>query len=284
VTTRRDYNAEALQAVKNVLIELVQILGEFRDHIVVVGGSVPGLLVRDAAEPHIGTLDIDLALDFRNIPEASYQTLLKALTSRGYRQGGQPFQFFRDVPLANHDPITVEVDLLAGEYGGTGGSHRTQVVQDARARKARGCDLVFENNEVVSIEGALPGGGRLTVQCRVAAIGPFLVMKGMALADRLKEKDAYDIYYCVRRYPGGVVALANQFRPHIENRLVREGLIKIKDKFGSPEDAGPKWVADFLEIIDREERQIQQRAAYEQITALLELLGICAGNRENSAQ
>ena len=123
------------------------------------------------------------------------------------------------------------------------------------------------------IEGELPGGGHLTVQCRVAAIVPFLVMKGMALADRLKEKDAYDIYYCVRRYPGGLAALADAFRPHIGNGLVREGLAKIREKFLSPEHAGPKWVADFLEIIDPEERAIQQRAAYEQITALLQKLG-----------
>jgi hypothetical protein len=274
VTTRHDYNAEALQAVRNVLIELVQILGEFRDHIVVVGGSVPGLLLRDAAEPHIGTLDIDLALDFRNIPDTSYQTLLKALMIRGYRQGGQPFQFFREVPSSGRDPITVEVDLLAGQYGGTSRSHRTQIVQDARARKTRGCDLVFENNEIVAIEGELPGGGHLTVQCRVAAFVPFLVMKGMALADRLKEKDAYDIYYCVRQYPGGIAALAEVFRPHLGNGLVREGLTKIKQKFLSPEGAGPKWVADFLEIVDAEERAIQQRAAYEQITTLLDKLGI----------
>lgn len=269
MTTRRNYNAEALQATKTVLIELVQILGEFRDHVVVVGGLVPGLLLQDAAEPHIGTLDIDLALDFRNIPEASYQTLLKALTSRGYRRGGQPFQFLRDVPSSDRYPITVEVDLLAGEYGGTSRSHRTQVVQDARARKARGCDLVFENSELVATEGELPGGGHLTVQCRVAGIVPFLVMKGMALADRLKEKDAYDIYYCVRRYPGGLAALSDAFRPHMGSRLVCEGLTKIKEKFLSPDHAGPKWVADFLEVTDPEERAVQQRAAYEQVAALL---------------
>jgi hypothetical protein len=274
VTTRRDYNAEALRATRTVLIELMQLLGEFRDHVVVVGGSVPGLLLSDSPEPHIGTLDIDLAFDFRNIPDASYQILLQALMSRGYRQGGQPFQFFRDVPFSNRDPITVEVDLLAGEYGGTGRSRRTQVVQDARARKTRACDLVFENNNVIKIEGDLPGGGHLTVQCRVAAIVPFLVMKGMALADRLKEKDAYDIDYCVRQYPGGIAALADAFRLQIENRLVREGLAKIKEKFLSPDHTGPNWVADFLEIADREERAIQQRAAYELITALLEALRI----------
>jgi hypothetical protein len=70
VKTRRDYNADALRATNAVLIELVQLLGEFRDHVVVVGGLVPGLLFRESADPHIGTLDIDLALDFRNIPES----------------------------------------------------------------------------------------------------------------------------------------------------------------------------------------------------------------------
>jgi hypothetical protein len=55
---------------------------------------------------------------------------------------------------------------------------------------------------------------------------------------------------------------------------VREGLNKIKEKFLSPDHAGPKWVADFLEIEDPEERAIQQRAAYEEITALLHRLGI----------
>jgi len=50
---------------------------------------VPGLLLDDAREPHIGTLDIDLALAFQRLPEASYATLLKALTSRGYRQDPQ---------------------------------------------------------------------------------------------------------------------------------------------------------------------------------------------------
>ena len=275
MTSRRDYIAEAFQATKTVLIELIQILGEFRDHMVIVGGLVPGFLFQESRDPHVGTLDIDLALDFRHIPDASYQSLLKALTTRGYKQdAGQPFRFFRDVSFPGRNLITVEIDLLAGEYGGTGRSHRTQIVQDARARKARGCDLVFEQNELVTIEGELPDGGRLTVECRVAAIVPFLVMKGMALADRLKEKDAYDIFYCVSRYPGGAAALAEVFRPHLANRLVSEGLTKIKVKFLSPDHAGPTWIANFLEITDREERAIQQRSAYEQVATLLEKLGI----------
>lgn len=275
VTHRGDYAAEAVDAARSVLVELIQLLGEFRDQIVVVGGWVPGLLLADAREPHIGTLDIDLAIDFQGLPETSYATLLRALTSRGYRQDPQqPFRFFREVPVLDRPPIVVEVDLVAGEYGGTGPGHRTQPVQDARARKARGCDLAFANPHTVTIEGELPGGGRLSVACRVAAIVPWLVMKGMALADRLKEKDAYDIYYAAHVYPGGPARLAEEVRPQLGHALVREGLAKIRAKFRTPEDAGPRWVADFLGETDPEARAILQRRVYEEITAWLDPLGV----------
>ena len=76
--------------------------------------------------------------------------------------------------------IKVEVDLLAGEYGGTGRSHRHQRIQDISPRKARGCDLAFEMSGEVTIEGTLPGGGKDSVAVRVAGIVPFIVMKAMA--------------------------------------------------------------------------------------------------------
>jgi len=41
------------------------------------------------------------------------------------------------------------------------------------------------------------GGGKNSAIVRVASIVPFLVIKGMALYDRLKEKDAWDIYFCL---------------------------------------------------------------------------------------
>lgn len=35
-------------------------------------------------------------------------------------------------------------------------------------------------------------------------------MKGHALAGRYKQKDAYDIDYCVRNYPDGIELLAQE--------------------------------------------------------------------------
>jgi len=163
---------------------------------------------------------------------------------------------------------------MAGEYGGTGTIHRMQKVQDVRARKARGCDLAFDSSITITLEGELPDGGKDKVSFKVAGIVPFLVMKGMAMYERMKEKDAYDIYYCVDRYPGGVKVLAAEFRPYIKNKLVVEGLEKIRNKFASVEHLGPKWVADFLEVAEKEDRDIIMRRAYEKTTELLDILGI----------
>lgn len=49
-------------------------------------------------------------------------------------------------------------------------------------------------------------------------------MKGMALFDSEKEKDAYDIYFILKNYPSGLGKLIELFLPNGENRLVREGL------------------------------------------------------------
>ena len=66
------------------------------------------------------------------------------------------------------------------------------------------------------------------------------------------EEAAWDI--CMAHYPGGLEALADTFRPHLTNGLVKEGLNKIKEKFASPDHVGPTWVADFEEIDDAEAR------------------------------
>lgn len=68
--------------------------------------------------------------------------------------------------------------------------------------------------------------------------------------------------------------LAEEFRPHLDHRLVQEGLAKIKDKFASPDHVGPKWVADFDGLTDPDARAIRRPEAYERVNKLLELLRI----------
>jgi hypothetical protein len=56
---------------------------------------------------------------------------------------------------------------------------------------------------------------------------------------------------------------------HTQHGLVREGLEKIAEKFASPDHIGPRFVADFLEVEESEERAILQRDAYERVIYLL---------------
>ncbi len=273
VNSRADYSQQATRAAYMVMLELVHILGEYRNDIVLVGGWVPELLFSKAQPRHIGSTDVDLAVNHRTIDEEKYRTILEYLREHSYVDGSQPFIFFRTV-MVDGRPIRVQVDLLSGEYGGAGKQRRHQSVQNIKARKARGCDLAFLMAEDVKIEGALPNGGKDSVSVKVAGIVPFLVMKGMALADRLKAKDAWDIVFCLRNYRGGNAALAEAFRPHLRNNLLAEGMAKIHDKFQSVTHVGPVSCADFEEITDHEARDLRTRDAFERVNDLLQRLGI----------
>ncbi len=273
MVTRRDYNAEAVNAACSVILELMHLLGEYRKYIVLIGGWVPELICTNSQEPHVGSMDVDLALDHKRLTNAGYRTIKELLLSRGYYQGKQPYIFHRKIKRGANEVI-VEIDLLGGEYGGTEETHRTQKLQDIRVRKARGADLAFNSPIEIKVEGELPGGGKDSMLVRVASIGPFLVMKGMALEDRLKEKDSYDIYFCLRHYPGGIDKIIEEVKPYLEHGLGREGLNKIAVHFSSIDDMGPTHVANFQEVTDLEEIERLRRDAYERVSYLCDKLGI----------
>lgn len=263
-----DYSADVVEAARSVLLEVSGLLGEYRGGMVVVGGWVPELLFGNAQQAHVGSIDVDLALDHRTLQEAGYRSIMELLLSRGYEQGSQPFIFHRKVLVEDRE-IRVQVDFLAGEYGGSTRRHRTQEVQDVHPRKARGCDLAFEMPVEITLRGSLPNGGLDSALVKVASAMAFIVMKAMALASRLKEKDAYDIYYCLINYPGGLDALIKEFEPFMRHGLVKESLAILASKFASPAHIGPQSVADFEEITEPEERARVQRDVFERVNYLV---------------
>jgi hypothetical protein len=58
MVTKTDYGKREIEAGRSVLIELVHLLGEVRDSVVLVGGSVPPLLYPETARDYVGTLDV----------------------------------------------------------------------------------------------------------------------------------------------------------------------------------------------------------------------------------
>jgi hypothetical protein len=259
--TQRDYSEEIVEAAKSVLIEITVLLNEYKEGIVLVGGWVPGLQYQG----HVGSQDVDIALDHRGLLKAGHQQIEEILFKAGYRKDGDNRnKYWRTVK-----GIDIAIDLMAGEYEGTGASHRHQRIQDVMARKARGCDLAFDNPIEFEIQGKMPDGGLETVIVRIASIVPFIVMKTNALKTRMKEKDAYDIYFCLLKFPGGVDSIIKEFYPYRKHGLVKEALGVLTDKFQSPEHTGPVDVANFLEIDDVEERDRVQRDVFERVDYLI---------------
>jgi hypothetical protein len=267
-----DYDSRAVEAARRVLIELMRVLGEYDEEIAVVGGWVPPLLMPGAG--HIGSTDVDLALDHEALQEPRYATLRALLERSGYyADEEQNYVFYRDVTLddgAEPDPVVVEVDLVAAEYGLAGGRRQSQPVQDLRARKARGADLLFDRGlaEEVPVEGPLPSGATLRTRVRVAGPVPFLVMKANAIARRDKPKDAYDVWFLLSNHKAGLEGLAAAVAEHADHGLVQEALGHLADAFASVDHVGPRAVAEFLELepgteeYDRVRQDAYQRTRY----------------------
>ena len=65
-----------------------------------------------------------------------------------------------------------------------------------------------------------------------------------------------------------------EFKPHLNSRLIQEGLQKLAKNFASEEHTGPKFVADFDEITDKEDREQIERDVFERVNYLLSKLGV----------
>ncbi len=262
----RDYDDRTTRAVKSVLVEIGQILGSFRGKFAVVGGAVPWLLLTDADMPHVGTADVDLGLDPAALGDGEYVDLVDALREHGYRQRGdlRRFQLVRTVPPGDDGPeIDVVVDFLMPRDADIT-RNTPPLIAEFAVQRADGADLALEFHQQVLIEGDMPDGTRNSVRITVASIPALLAMKGHALAGRLKHKDAYDIYYSVRNFAGGIDALVAATRPLLDVPSAQRGYRLISEKFRYVEDFGPVSVRGFVEdsqlLGDRTADQWQQDA------------------------
>jgi hypothetical protein len=202
------YDDRTTAAVKAVLIEVGQILGAFKGKFAVVGGAVPWLLLGNEDMPHVGTLDVDLGLNAEALGDGEYATLVRALMSHGYEQSRElrRFQLVRRVTSDDGGPIDVIVDFLMPRDA-TIIRNVPPLISEFAVQRADGAELALHFYQMVAITGNMPSGGLNRVEIAVCSIPALLAMKGHAINGRYKQKDSYDIYYCIRNYPGGIERL-----------------------------------------------------------------------------
>ena len=267
---RGDYGDRQIAAAHRVLVDLGQVLKSFEDCLVVVGGWVPDLLMDQAEEAHVGSIDVDLALDAEKLANAKYAELLKALLdTRRYRQAEEPFKLHADVDLEDGQaPVRVDVDFLKSPDAKTK-KNKPKFTDHFRPLDASGCAAAFEHPELVVITGRMIKGQTNRVRFRVASIADFLIMKSYALANRDKPKDAYDICYCLDNYPGGLNDLAANWKKRAARRDVVKAIGILKEKFATVNSYGPFQVVEFYNSANAEEQERQARRAFELVQAFL---------------
>lgn len=214
-----DYEDRTTAAVKSVLVEIGQVLGSFKGKFAIVGGAVPWLLLNNEDMPHVGTLDVDIGLDAEALGDGEYVHLVEELLNHGYEQRRElrRFQLVRQIQVDDGGPlIDILIDFLMPRDAEIV-KNLPPLINDFAVQRADGADLALRFYQMVAITGSMPNGGTNSVKVAVCSIPALLAMKGHAIAGRYKQKDAYDIYYCIHNYAGGPVRLAEDCRPLLEH-------------------------------------------------------------------
>ncbi len=253
-------------AARAVLIEVINVLGAFKDDIVIVGGWVPDLKYPD--KKHIGSLDVDLAIGPNAVGEDVYSSILNRLTESNYAHFTAPTRFIREVPDASEP---VKVDLISGEYVAEGDKTRAIMVDALKINSIRGVDLAFENCEEITITGKMPNGSDNVVNARIVSPEAFVLIKAFALDERNKEKDAYDIAFVLKHYEPSIEALAENLKPIVQDGLGADALQILRDKFKTLDSVGPVNAAAVAEESGGDREQ-EQQAAFQNAITLFEAL------------
>ena len=222
---------------------------------------------------------MDLSLDAEALGDGEYAQLVESLLKQGYRQRKdlRRFQLVRTVPVRDDGAdIDVVVDFLMPRDA-TIAKNAPPLVANFAVQRADGADLAVRFYQLVAIDGDMPGGGGNRVQIAVASIPALLAMKGYAITNRLKQKDAYDIYYSIRNFPGGIDALVVATMPLLDFETAKTGYLHISDKFRHPDDFGPTSVRRFIdrpEMLGERTADQWQQDAFGQVNAWLSALGL----------
>jgi hypothetical protein len=240
---------------------------------VVVGGWVPDLLFPAADPRHVGSIDVDLALDAVKLGDGRYAELLKLLLDTGrYDKGDKDFQLITTVDLGDGEvPVRVEVEFLASSDVKLKKNH-PKLVEGFRVLRFPACAAAFEHPESIEFEGQMISGATNTVRLQVASLPDFIIMKAHALAGRDKPKDVYDLCYCLDEYPDAIGVVAADWRSRREDPLVAASIQILREKFKAVEHYGPQQLAIFHDSTDDGERAMHARRAFELVQKLLSLM------------
>jgi len=251
-TTAAGYRREYVELVEATCLYVATKLGDLSDEVVVIGGLVPSLLIaQDAlavgAEPHVGTMDLDIGLTLAVLDEGRYRTLTERLRRAGFtadvnEQGNLTRQRWT---IENDEKVTVDFLIQPSLPDDVGGKLR-DIEQDFAAVIAPGLHLAFQDRTKVTLSGKTIKGERATRDIWVCGPGAYVVLKALAFNLRGENKDAYDLFYVLRNYGESVGSIVDHLGPLSADPATIEAIEVLRRDFTSHDGLGAMRVAAFL--------------------------------------
>lgn len=250
--TADGYPGDQVERVRATCLYVATKLGDLMEDLVVVGGLVPSLLVDQTKLPkgvdaHVGTLDLNLGLTVALLDQGRYEALTERLRAAGFQPdeneaGNLTRQRWR---IGSDERVTVDF-LISPSLPGDRAGRLRDIERDFAAVIARGVHLAFRDREIVPLSGMTLFGETATREIRVAGPGAHVVLKALAFDGRGENKDAYDLYYLVRNFAGGVGAVAARLLPLLVDDSARDAIGVLRRDFTEHDAVGPRRVAEFL--------------------------------------
>jgi len=248
--TAEGYSLDDLNRVRSTCLQVATILGDLLEHITIVGGLVPFLLVGEQQDnsAYVGTMDLDLALGKTLLDKERYREISQRLDGAGFHpdssSSGNPTPQ-RWIVMSDHGDVCVEF-LIAPPNDERAGGQIFHLEDRLAAIVTPGLELAFSDREKIKLQGKTLQGDLIERHIWVCGPGAFVVLKALAYSNRGEPKDAYDIFYLLQNYEHGLSAIAGRIRPHLGNKQVRIALKNLERDFGSVDHKGSRDVARFI--------------------------------------
>lgn len=247
--SRTGYSREESALAISACLSVAVTLGALMDDLCIVGGLVPTLLI-DAGnrdEEHPGTLDLDVGLKLVLLDEGRYAAIRDRLVREDFapdenRLGNPTLQRWR------HGVLGVTIDFLLPPIPGADRGGRIHALEpDFGAVITPGLELAFDEQVPGVIEGRTLKGERATRTVPVCGPGAFTVLKALAFGDRGEPKDAFDLVYVLRTWPGGTADVARRIARHDEQHgaIAHDALAVLRRDFETVDAIGPARVVEF---------------------------------------
>lgn len=249
--TAADYTPEQTELIRAATLTAATILGDYMDDLAVVGGLVPSLLIPPTAlpagaDPHVGTMDLDLGLDLAILDDHRYEGIAERLRDSGFipdtsEKGNEVRQRWTH----SRNPLA-KIEFLIPPVSAEAVPGKLQPLERGLAAFIiEGLEVAFNERVHVRLEGTTLFGETISRVIPVCNPGAFIILKALAFRNRGKFKDAYDLYYMTRNYGSGTEDVAGFLGPLIGTEPGRRAVGILREDFLDERALGPMRVALF---------------------------------------